>query len=62
MILSQVERVYDEEYVGEGSDMVNRAIERYTSNLNAGNIEALAEQMFEVDGIQVYTQWDFSGS
>ena len=50
--LSQVERLYDEEYVGEGSDMLSRALKRYTSNLNAGNIEALIEQMFEVDGIQ----------
>ena len=59
--LSQIERVFDEEYVGEGSDMVNRAIERYDSNLNAGNIEALAEQMFEVDGIQVTQNGIFQG-
>ena len=51
--LSQIERVFDEEYVGEGSDILARAINRYISNLNAGNIEALAEQSFEVDGIQV---------
>jgi len=51
--LTQVERVFDEVHKGEGSDMVERAIARYTSLTNAGDIAGLSVQMFEEDGVQV---------
>ena len=51
--LTQVERVFDEVHKGEGSDMVERAIARYTSLTNAGDIAGLSVQMFEEDGVQI---------
>ena len=51
--LTRVERVFDEVHKGEGSEMVERAIARYTSLANAGDIAGLSVQMFEEDGIQV---------